>query len=71
MSATGAAPRLPEFVRQIISTAITDTFALAIYLVVLSGVIVALIPHLPLRDRQTMVPSPDKDEAEIEGAVHL
>jgi MFS family permease len=64
LGVSGVTPVLPEFVRRIIATAITDTFTLALYVVALAGVAVLLVPHLPLRDRQaTLAPRPQRTEA--------
>ncbi|WP_293906276.1 MDR family MFS transporter [Phenylobacterium sp.] len=41
---------LPQVVRNIIATAITDTFALGLWLVAAALVVVFLIPQIPLRD---------------------
>ena len=46
-----AAPQLPPFVKDIIADAITQVFALGIYVVAAALLVVFLIPHIPLRDR--------------------
>jgi EmrB/QacA subfamily drug resistance transporter len=71
MSASGAAAVMPPFIRVIISTAVTDTFALGLYVVALAVIAVLLIPHVLLHDRSAAAASPLEKEAEIEGLVHL
>jgi len=50
---TGAAPQLPDFVRDIIAGAITYTFSLGLVVVAAALVVVVFIPHIPMPDRTT------------------
>ncbi len=51
-SATGGAPlQLPRLVKDIVSTAITDTFLVGLYVVAAALVVAFFIPHVPMRDR--------------------
>ena len=73
-AASGHAPQLPGFVRGIITGAITDTFALGLWVVAAAGLVVLLIPHVPLRDRGSGMgaQSSDKDgETVIPAEAHL
>jgi hypothetical protein len=54
-AAAGGAPmQAPPFVKEIVATAITDTFALGLYIVVVAVLVVLLIPQLPMRDMAAM-----------------
>jgi hypothetical protein len=46
----GAAHAVPGFIRDLIVTAITDTFTAGLYVVALAGLVVLLIPEIPLRE---------------------
>jgi EmrB/QacA subfamily drug resistance transporter len=73
-AAAGGAPRLPPFVKTIISDSITHTFAFGLYLVAAALVVVLLIPHVPMRDRSTMgaqASAKDDGEAVIPAEAHL
>lgn len=52
MGAKGATSALPLFVKQIVATAITDTFMMGLVIVALGGIAVLFIPDLPLSDRR-------------------
>src|SRR5689334_14913860 len=73
--AHGHAPQLPLFIKEIITTAITDVFALGIYVVAAALIVVLMIPHVPLRDRSAFgaQASPKKDEPDtvIPAEAHL
>jgi EmrB/QacA subfamily drug resistance transporter len=74
--AHGAAPHLPEFVKAIISDAITGVFSLGLYVVAAALLVVFLIPALPLRDRTHPMGAQasdkeDPDETIIPGEAHL
>ncbi len=67
MGAHGVSVALPPFIKQIIATAITDTFMLGLFIVVAGGAVVLLIPDIPLGARNPSAP-PDRgatDEAAI------
>jgi hypothetical protein len=71
-----AAPQLPQFVKVIITDAITGVFALGLYVVAAALVVVFLIPNVPLRDRAHPMgaqASPDEnpDETVIPAEAHL
>ena len=68
MGAGGAAAHLPLFVKQIISTAITHTFTAGLYVVAVAGLVVLLIPHVPMRDRAATAAAMQK-KAEDDPAV--
>jgi len=69
----GAAPLLPPFIRDIISDAITDVFALGLYVVAAALLVTVLIPRVPLRDRSPMgaQASEKDDETVIPAEAHL
>ena len=69
----GAAPVLPQFVKVIISDAITGVFALGLYVVVAALLVTLLIPHVPMRDRSSMgaQASEKDDETVIPAEAHL
>jgi EmrB/QacA subfamily drug resistance transporter len=70
-----AAPQLPPFIKEIIANAITSVFALGIYVVAAALLVVLLIPHVALRDRNAFgaQASPEKDDPEtvIPAEAHL
>lgn len=55
----GAAPKLPDFVRDIIATAITHTFSLGLVVVAAALIVVLMIPHVPMQDRAAGPPQGD------------
>ena len=62
--AAGGKLALPTFVRDIIASAITDTFALGLWLVALALAVVFLIPQIPMRDATAMAaPAPPPEPA--------
>ena len=69
----GAAPMLPEFIRVIISDAITNVFFLGIYVVAAAFLVTLLIPNLPMRDRSLMGAQASKTDGEtvIPAEAHL
>lgn len=69
----GAAPMLPEFIRVIISDAITSVFFLGIYVVAAAFLVTLLIPSLPMRDRSLMGAQASKKDGEtvIPAEAHL
>jgi EmrB/QacA subfamily drug resistance transporter len=69
----GAAPQLPPFIKDIISDAITNVFALGLYVVAVALLVTLLIPHVPMRDRSLMgAQASDKDdETVIPAEAHL
>jgi MFS family permease len=70
--AHGHAPQLPEFVKVIITDAITGVFALGLYVVAAALLVVFLIPRIPLRDRAPVEASPKEDaETVIPAEAHL
>jgi len=73
--AHGHAPQLPWAIKEIIANAITQVFALGIYVVAAALVVVLLIPHTPLRDRNAFgaQASPRKDDPDtvIPAEAHL
>jgi hypothetical protein len=58
----GAAPVLPQFVKDIIADAITSVFALGLYVVAAALLVTLLIPRVPLRDRSPMGAQASKEE---------
>ncbi len=52
--APGGHVLLPQFVRNVIAGAITDTFALGLWLVAAALLVVFLIPQIPMRDMAAM-----------------
>ena len=64
--ATGGKLALPAFVRDIIASAITDTFALGLWVLALALAVVFLIPQIPMRDAAAMSapPKPADDAKE-------
>lgn len=65
---------MPPALREIICNSITDVFFLGIFLVVAAFIVIIFIPHLPMRDRATMVAAmKDPEEAEqiMAGDAHL
>ena len=71
--AHGAAPKLPEFIKTIITDAITGVFGLGLYVVAAALLVVFLIPTVPLRDRGPMGAQASKKDGEtvIPGEAHL
>jgi EmrB/QacA subfamily drug resistance transporter len=73
--AHGMAPKLPEFIKVIISDAITSVFALGLYVVAAALLVVFLIPKVPLRDRSTMgaqaSPKDEDPDTVIPAEAHL
>jgi EmrB/QacA subfamily drug resistance transporter len=69
----GAAPVLPTFIKVIISDAITNVFALGLYVVAVAFLVTLLIPNLPMRDRSMMgaQASEKDDETVIPAEAHL
>ena len=62
----GAAPVLPTFIKVIISDAITNVFALGLYVVAVALLVTLLIPNLPMRDRGPMgAQASEKDEETV------
>ena len=61
-AASGHAMVLPRFIKQIISTAITGTFSLGLYVVALAALVTLLIPEVPLRSRPGMAAAVTKSE---------
>ena len=59
---SGAAPVLPQFVKDIIADAITSVFALGLYVVAAAFLVVLFIPRIPLRDRSPMGAQASKEE---------
>jgi EmrB/QacA subfamily drug resistance transporter len=71
-----AGPRLviPPVVKQIVSSAITDTFALGLSVLVAAGIATLLIPNIRLRDRAAMreaAETSDDPNAAIPAQAHL
>ena len=65
---------IPPFVKQIIATAVTDTFALGLYVLVAAAIVTLLIPNIRLRDRAAMreaVEVLDDPNAGIPAEAHL
>ena len=54
-AAAGAGHMVPAFIRNLIVSAVTDTFTAGLYFVVLAGLVVLFIPELPLRESLTEV----------------
>ena len=75
MTHEGAAPMLPPFIRDIISDAITNVFALGLYVVAAALLVTLLIPVLPLRDIGMMgaqaSPKEDDPDTVIPAEAHL
>lgn len=73
--AQGHAPQLPDFVKAIVSDAITSVFALGIYVVAAALLVVLLIPNVPLRDRSAFgaqaSPKEDDPDTVIPAEAHL
>jgi EmrB/QacA subfamily drug resistance transporter len=69
----GGAPVLPQFVKDIVSDAITGVFALGLYVVAAALLVTLLVPRVPLRDRSPMgAQASDKDdETVIPAEAHL
>jgi EmrB/QacA subfamily drug resistance transporter len=73
----GAAPVLPTFIKVIISDAITNVFALGLYVVAVALLVTLFIPNLPMRDRNLMgaqaseKKNPDSDDTVIPAEAHL
>jgi predicted MFS family arabinose efflux permease len=67
MGARGAGSALPSFAKQVIATAITDTFMLGLVVVGLAAIVVLFIPDRPLGDRNS--PAQSDGNLEGEGAV--
>jgi EmrB/QacA subfamily drug resistance transporter len=62
----GHAVNLPDSIKNLIASAITDTFAGGLFIVVLTGAVALMIPELPMRSRMT--PGPEAGaEGETEG----
>jgi len=67
--AAGGKLALPTFVRDIIASAITDTFALGLWLLALALAVVFLIPQIPMRDAAaTAAPAKAADDVTQEAA---
>ena len=71
-----AGPRLviPPFVKQIIASAVTDTFALGLYVLAAAAIVTLLIPNIRLRDRAAMreaAETSDDPNAAIPAEAHL
>lgn len=72
----GAAPQLPDFLKVIISDAITGVFALGLFVIAAALVVILFIPQLPMRDLGMMgaqaskKPEPD-GETVIPSEAHL
>ncbi len=74
MTHAGAAPMLPSFIKDIISDAITDVFALGLYVVAVALLVTLLIPNVPMRDRSLTGAQayPEKDgDTGIPAEAHL
>jgi MFS family permease len=74
MTPSGAAPMLPQFIRDIISDAITGVFALGLYVVAAALLVTLLIPRVPMRDLGLMgAQASKKDDGEtvIPAEAHL
>jgi hypothetical protein len=73
----GGSMQLPDFVKTIITDAITGVFALGLYVVAAALLVVLFIPHLPMRDRSAMGAQaspntdPDGDDTVIPAEAHL
>jgi hypothetical protein len=69
----GAAPALPSFIKVIISDAITNVFALGLYVVAVAFLVTLLIPNVPMRDRSPMGAQASRkdDETVIPAEAHL
>lgn len=65
-ASTGGHVLLPAFIRNLISTAITDTFAMGLWLVGAALLAVFLIPQLPMRDMAETLAAARKPEPEPE-----
>jgi EmrB/QacA subfamily drug resistance transporter len=66
---------MPHFVKAIISTAITDTFAMGLWVVALAGLVALFVPQLPMRDWAALAAEAAKrstgDEPVIPAEAHL
>jgi EmrB/QacA subfamily drug resistance transporter len=64
---------LPEPIKAIISDAITNVFALGLWVVAVAGLVALLVPQLPMRDRDAMAAAAktEDDEAIIPADAHL
>ena len=68
----GHAPALPDFVRAIITTSITHTFALGLGVVAVAFLVVLSIPQLPLKERpRGPAPAPKDGDAVMPAEAHL
>ncbi len=73
----GAGMQLPDFIKTIITDAITGVFALGLYVVAVALLVVLFIPQLPMRDRSAMgaqatpKTDPDSDDTVIPAEAHL
>ena len=71
MPASGAAqPQLPEMLRQMITTSVTDVFFMGLYIIGAAGIVVLFIPQLVMRDRAAMAKMAEETakDGEILGA---
>lgn len=73
--AQGHAPAMPAFVKTIISSAVTDTFAIGLYVLAVALLVVFLIPQLPLREGTgpmgAQASKKEDGETVIPGEAHL
>jgi EmrB/QacA subfamily drug resistance transporter len=65
----GAPTILPEFIRVIISDAITGVFFLGIYVVAAALLVTLLIPNIPMRDRSFMGAQASKEEKDPDTVI--
>lgn len=61
-TAGGHAPMIPDFVKQVIATAITSTFAWGLILVLLAGAVTLMVPVLPMKTRAEMIREAEERE---------
>ena len=64
---------VPQFIRDLVVTAVTDTFAAGLAIVVVAGIVVLFIPELPLRESLTEVETDLEEVASsfMPGPTHL
>ena len=72
-TAAGATSMVPQFIRDLVVTAVTDTFAAGLAIVVVAGIVVLFIPELPLRESLTEVETDLEEVASsfMPGPTHL
>jgi hypothetical protein len=70
----GAHFTMPEPLKAIICSSITDVFFLGIFLVIAAFIVIIFIPHLPMRDRAQMMAAAakkDPDGEALTGEPHV